>query len=612
MLVYGGDRATVVPAELAAAFAAGDRLVVVQDTGDLLHIPRAEHELVSRRGGTRRSTRSPRWPSAPTSRSPSSSSGSPARSTTTPCSPPCCEANAPTSTRRRPRAARPRAWCCRRRCAPTWSAGCAAGRASPTRREQLLSTIDHEEWSVSSWRAPLGVVGFVFEGRPNVFADATGVLRTGNTAVFRIGSDALGPRRRSCAAASHRRWLQPACRPGAVQLVDSAAHAAGWALFADRRLGLAVARGSGAAVAQLGAVARQHGVPVSLHGTGERGSWRRSTPTPTVLADDGRALARPQGVQHAERVLHPAIAIAPNLRGDRRRAAATCGRTTRHRGGDARASTGDRDRRASATNGSGRTRPSIWLVEVESIAEAVELFNRYSPRFAASLISDDTDEQDGSTRPSTRRSSATGSHAGSTASSRSTNPSSACRTGRPAGCSPAAACCRATRSSPCDCEPRCATTPCIVDGRSPARASTDGWLAAGRLPGQHCLAACATAPGVVSTEARDRHHGRTESTAPPVDVSTTPRRRRSDTTPTDTRRRRSTTSRHRRPTTTESATSCSRRSATPASTSSTTPRSSTTTRRANTMTRHRAPRHRDDRGSRRVHARLRRARSSRR
>ena len=43
--------------------------------------------------------------------------------------------------------------------------------------------------------APLGVVGFVFEGRPNVFADATGVLRGGNTVVFRIGSDALGTAR---------------------------------------------------------------------------------------------------------------------------------------------------------------------------------------------------------------------------------------------------------------------------------------------------------------------------------------------------------------------------------------------------------------------------------
>src|SRR5205085_7531292 len=58
---------------------------------------------------------------------------------------------------------------------------------------------------------------------------------------------------------------------GAAALVDSASHAAGWAMFADARLGLAVARGSGAAVAQLGAIARQAGTPVSLHGTG--GAW---------------------------------------------------------------------------------------------------------------------------------------------------------------------------------------------------------------------------------------------------------------------------------------------------------------------------------------------------
>jgi glutamate-5-semialdehyde dehydrogenase len=59
--------------------------------------------------------------------------------------------------------------------------------------------------------------------------------------------------------------------PGAMSLVDSAERSAGWALFADRRLALAVARGSGPAVAQLGAIARQTGVPVSLHGTG--GAW---------------------------------------------------------------------------------------------------------------------------------------------------------------------------------------------------------------------------------------------------------------------------------------------------------------------------------------------------
>ena len=44
---YGGDRVTTVTSELADAFVAGDRLVVVQDSGDLLHIPAAEWETAA-------------------------------------------------------------------------------------------------------------------------------------------------------------------------------------------------------------------------------------------------------------------------------------------------------------------------------------------------------------------------------------------------------------------------------------------------------------------------------------------------------------------------------------------------------------------------------------
>ena len=40
---FGGDRVAYVSPELAAAFRPGDCLVVVQDAGDLLHIPAAEH-----------------------------------------------------------------------------------------------------------------------------------------------------------------------------------------------------------------------------------------------------------------------------------------------------------------------------------------------------------------------------------------------------------------------------------------------------------------------------------------------------------------------------------------------------------------------------------------
>ena len=111
----------------------------------------------------------------------------------------------------------------------------------------------------------------MFEGRPNVFADATGVLRSGNTVVFRIGSDALNTARAimefALVPALHENDLPLGC----VQLVDSPERSAGYALFSQAALSLAVARGSGEAVAQLGAVARQSGIPVSLHGTG--GAW---------------------------------------------------------------------------------------------------------------------------------------------------------------------------------------------------------------------------------------------------------------------------------------------------------------------------------------------------
>ena len=67
---------------------------------------------------------------------------------------------------------------------------------------EVVERVEHIDWSVTAVSAPLGVVGFVFEGRPNVFADATGVLRGGNTAVMRIGSDALGT-----AVAISARWV---------------------------------------------------------------------------------------------------------------------------------------------------------------------------------------------------------------------------------------------------------------------------------------------------------------------------------------------------------------------------------------------------------------------
>jgi len=151
------------------------------------------------------------------------------------------------------------------------TAGLRVWENTSSLRGKVLNQIQHSGWRVEEIAAPLGVVGFIFEGRPNVFADATGVLRGGNTAVLRIGGDALGT-----AQAIMRHALIPALEKaalpqGSVALVESTARSAGYALFSDDRLSLAVARGSGRAVSLLGAMARQTGIPVSLHGTG--GAW---------------------------------------------------------------------------------------------------------------------------------------------------------------------------------------------------------------------------------------------------------------------------------------------------------------------------------------------------
>jgi glutamate-5-semialdehyde dehydrogenase len=150
-------------------------------------------------------------------------------------------------------------------------AGLREWRDAPSLRGRVIDTVRHEGWQVEQVLAGLGVVGFVFESRPNVFADGTGVLRSGNTAVMRIGRDALGTAQAIVTHALEPSLAAAGLPEGAVALVASPEHAAGWAMFADRRLGLAVARGSGPTAELLGSIARQSGVPVSLHGTG--GAW---------------------------------------------------------------------------------------------------------------------------------------------------------------------------------------------------------------------------------------------------------------------------------------------------------------------------------------------------
>ena len=388
-IVFGGDRVSIVSEPLADAFRAGDRLVVVQATGDLLHIPKAEHALVA--AAVDSAVAAFAALANVTDDQISAFYDEFARRLSDDASfVPIAAANAAdvisAAERDRPIG--------RLQLSTSMRTGMIAGlrtwRDIDTRRSQQIGEVHHAQWTVQQWRDPLGVVGFVFEGRPNVFADATGVLRTGNTVVFRIGSDALGTARAIMSSAVQPALASAGLPTGAVQLVDSVAHAAGWALFSDHRLSLAIARGSGAAVAQLGAVARQHGVPASLHGTG--GAW-------LVAAESADADRFALAVRHSlDRkvcntlnvccIVHSrASELAPLFRAAAHEAAAERGvEPIVH-------DLGPDDPRLSH-EWEWDTVPEVALLIVDDVAHAIEQCNRFSPHLVASLISSDAAEHE--------------------------------------------------------------------------------------------------------------------------------------------------------------------------------------------------------------------------
>jgi len=419
-IVFGGDRVATVDAALAAAFVAGDRLLVDPATGALLHVPAADQAIASAAVGDA-----------------DEAFAGLARCTDEQISaffdlfadllekPDVVEALATANAADVSAAVERGRSTTRLELTASMLAGMVAGlrgwAASDLRRDQPQARLDHDGWSVELRRAPVGVVGFVFEGRPNVFADAVGVLRTGNTVVFRIGSDALGTAKAMMASAVIPALMSAGVPEGAVSLVASAAHAAGWALFSDRRLALAVARGSGPAVAQLGAVARQAGIPVSLHGTG--GAWIVAAPdagrdrfAASVMHSLDRKVCNSLNVccvvrdraaelvpvfveaaQSAARVreqdarLHVTAAAMPFVPVAAREATASVARAD---GVHDEPFVSELDVDRLGEEWEWERSPEVALHVVDSVAEAVALHNRLSPRFVASLISESPALQD--------------------------------------------------------------------------------------------------------------------------------------------------------------------------------------------------------------------------
>jgi glutamate-5-semialdehyde dehydrogenase len=412
-ILVGGNRIVRVTTQLAAEFRSGDTLGVVEGSDELLLIPRAERAIAEAAvGAAVRAFDAMREVSD--AQITSFFRGFAERLADTDVWQAVASANTADIALAKERGRSTTRLEANERLRGAMIEGLRGWAEADSRRGRVVETVQHAGWRAELVSAPLGVVGFVFEGRPNVVADATGVLRGGNTVVFRIGRDALGTARAILAHA-----LNPALRTaglpeGAVSLIDSSSHAAGWALFGDARLALAVARGSGEAVAVLGALARAAGVPTSLHGTG--GAWMIASEHADVGAfEDAVANSLDRKVcntlntccieRSAAQVLIPAF-----LRGLERAA-----QKRRHpyklhvaKGSEsfvpaalfsssvaiARASGVSREPQAVLVEDSELSKewewedsPEVTLRVVDTVAEACALFNRYSPQFVASLIS---------------------------------------------------------------------------------------------------------------------------------------------------------------------------------------------------------------------------------
>jgi len=116
---------------------------------------------------------------------------------------------------------------------------------------------------VGRMRVPLGVIGIIYESRPNVTADAAGLcLKSGNAAILRGGSEAIHSNR--AIAACIRSGLEQARLPvDAVQVVETTDRAAvGELLKMKQYVDVIVPRGGKGLIERVSAESR---VPVIKH-----------------------------------------------------------------------------------------------------------------------------------------------------------------------------------------------------------------------------------------------------------------------------------------------------------------------------------------------------------
>lgn len=127
---------------------------------------------------------------------------------------------------------------------------------------------------------PIGVIGVIYESRPNVTADAAGLcLKSGNAVILRGGSEAVHSNHATLAAL-HEGLEAAGVDPGAVQMLPTQDRdAVGAMLKAHQWLDMVVPRGGKRLVARVQADAR---VPVLAHLDGNNHLYIHSSADPEM------------------------------------------------------------------------------------------------------------------------------------------------------------------------------------------------------------------------------------------------------------------------------------------------------------------------------------------
>jgi gamma-glutamyl phosphate reductase len=128
----------------------------------------------------------------------------------------------------------------------------------------LLSTVKRPNGiRIDKVSVPIGVIGFIYESRPNVTVDAAGLcLKAGNAVILRGGSEAINSNQ-ALADCIIRAGVQAGMPEGTVQLVPFTEHSAVSALLKmDEYINLVIPRGGERLIR---AVVEQSTIPVIKH-----------------------------------------------------------------------------------------------------------------------------------------------------------------------------------------------------------------------------------------------------------------------------------------------------------------------------------------------------------